>query len=947
TRSKHLRPGAFSPAYPRRVTPSSRPRNVTFKLPPPGTAIAVSHARLTQVVNADLTRNLVAGPGASPGVFSPDGRFFFAESSGTVFSTERSIGYRQEHAGQVAFLQDGRYRASANNGKIRVEDRQTGTQSTQVISTGDVSSLAVSQDGARIAATKSSGDVIVWDRVSGTLLHTWTDAASTSPHALAFFAAGTRLATASTDGHVRIWSVDSGELQRELRHEGTGPQPHTLRVNVSGTRIASAYDGQCRVWDLTSGELERQLISSSSSLAFLPNAGLLIDDRAVFLESGHVQWQADQIDAQHAVISSDGARVWMSDRHGGIQLLDRDTGVVFLEFTLGEPVTSLAFDPLTHELVAAGALTSRVWGGIPGFRQAELRSGRPLDLLSFIDPEAESTVGSWSVTDGGLVGGQEHHARVSIGVAPVGDYRLSFTLRRDWGIDSANVHLPVGGRRAHLVIGGFPGAGYYSQIRGTGRKSASGFRLEKGKSHRVELLVESSDGQAQISSTVDGAPLVNWEGALASLSAQIVIPEEGAIAIGCYDGRVVYRDVTLEMASGTARLLDQKSRLLPTDARKVQREGPVNVLPLANTLEDELAGDWEHGSVQLLASGPDCRRMLPVIPIGPYQFDVEFTRDEANRSVGFILPVGSGSVMLTLRADQFQLETMPATTGAHPLPHSLRHHLRAEIHLFEQEARIVAQLNGATLVQWVGGQQSLGLAPKWHQLTPGSLGLAAFNGRISFHRLEITALDGELYLLRNLKPGLPVGWELLSTEEAIDLMPHLDLARLYNAEAEQTVDGLRHHHEPGTASGRIPIMLMPQGSYELTASFTRTEGESAVSILLPVGDERVSLTLGRQEKEASGLALINRAGTGDPGHPATVQPHHLNNDHRYELQVTVELAGDDTKIGIRMDGEPFLRWQGPQTALGVSTAWDIPDRAVLGLGLQRGTVIWHGHMARA
>ncbi|MFT5130952.1 MAG: hypothetical protein ACI8W8_004585, partial [Rhodothermales bacterium] len=33
--SKHLRPGAFSPAYPRPVTPSSRPRNVTFKLPPP------------------------------------------------------------------------------------------------------------------------------------------------------------------------------------------------------------------------------------------------------------------------------------------------------------------------------------------------------------------------------------------------------------------------------------------------------------------------------------------------------------------------------------------------------------------------------------------------------------------------------------------------------------------------------------------------------------------------------------------------------------------------------------------------------------------------------------------------------------------------------------------------------------------------------------------------
>jgi cytochrome c len=139
---------------------------------------------------------------------------------------------------------------------------------------GQVSGLAQSPDGRRLASASWDGTIRLWDIASGKSLSVMTGH-SGAVSDIVFSHDGTLLYSASADGTIRVWDVSTGQETRLLVKHGFGVNKLLLG---EGWLAYGAVDGGTRILDIVSDEtiadltLERRPILS---MAISPDQSLM------------------------------------------------------------------------------------------------------------------------------------------------------------------------------------------------------------------------------------------------------------------------------------------------------------------------------------------------------------------------------------------------------------------------------------------------------------------------------------------------------------------------------------------------------------------------------------------------------------------------------------------------------------------------------------------------
>lgn len=141
-----------------------------------------------------------------------------------------------------------------------------------------------------------------------------------------------------------------------------------------------------------------------------------------------------------------------------------------------------------------------------------------------------------------------------------------------------------------------------------------------------------------------------------------------------------------------------------------------------------------------------------------------------------------------------------------------------------------------------------------------------------------------------------------------------------------------------TPNARVQLAATAEGSYQLETQFTRMEGD-CMAVMLPVGRTGVLLVISGWGGKVSGLAFVNGK---DANRNTTTRDGALKNRVKHTLLITTRLLGGDrARIDVTLDGKPYVKWEGPRSALSPDREWRLRDRKAFGLGAYNAIIVFH------
>jgi len=142
---------------------------------------------------------------------------------------------------------------------------------------------------------------------------------------------------------------------------------------------------------------------------------------------------------------------------------------------------------------------------------------------------------------------------------------------------------------------------------------------------------------------------------------------------------------------------------------------------------------------------------------------------------------------------------------------------------------------------------------------------------------------------------------------------------------------------------RIELPVVVNGGYDLDIEFTRTKGNADVVTLLSIGGHSCMVTLNGFSGLAGGLMYLDGHDANNPANPIIVRPSILENDHRYQILVSVRiLPNGRASLDFSLDGKPYLpHWEGDPSQLSDFWAWELANPNRLGLGAAKSEVSFH------
>jgi WD40 repeat protein len=233
----------------------------------------------------------------------------------------------------VAFGPDGKALVTGCGNMVQVWDALNGARLRSFETQGVVRGVAVSPDGARLAAATADGRTSAWDRRSGQEL--FTVRGHTAANSLAYSPDANRLATAYADGIVQVCDAKTGAEVSTLR--GHASSIDAVAFGPDGMRLVTgSWDETARVWDL-----------------YTETTGLTIRGHGGPLST--------------AVFNADGSRLVTASRDKTARVWNSQTGRQLLVLSHRGTVFSAAYSP-DGDRLATGAqdFLARIWDAHTG-----------------------------------------------------------------------------------------------------------------------------------------------------------------------------------------------------------------------------------------------------------------------------------------------------------------------------------------------------------------------------------------------------------------------------------------------------------------------------------------------------------------------------------------------------------------------------------------------------
>jgi WD40 repeat protein/transcriptional regulator with XRE-family HTH domain len=302
-------------------------------------------------------------------------------------------------AQRIAYSPDGQLLAACDNQRVVLYSAATG-EALQVLAghQAEVTAVAFSRDGARIASADSVGSAFVWDVTTGASLvelRGHTDAIE----GLTFSPDGQWLVTSGNDATMKFWDVTSGALLRD--DVGFTGLIDSVAFSPDGTRFAFTTVDGLHVWQLdasaaadlrASTPQELLAIPDGASVTFSPDGQRLAaasgatqvkvweaaTGREVLTLVGHTGW------VMGVVFSPDGKRLATTSLDGTARIWSLTPGVETVAVT--SPGTGygtrVAYNPSGQEFATNGGDgTATLWNAQTGAPRLTL-AGHALEVLA-------------------------------------------------------------------------------------------------------------------------------------------------------------------------------------------------------------------------------------------------------------------------------------------------------------------------------------------------------------------------------------------------------------------------------------------------------------------------------------------------------------------------------------------------------------------------------------
>jgi WD40 repeat protein/DNA-binding SARP family transcriptional activator len=364
----------------------------------------------------------------------------------------------------------------------------TGADLSGSLFTEDVralSCLAVSRDGAWMAAGATDGTVLLWDRVAGGPVERVT-AHESVVNAVTIDPAATWVAAASTDGTLTVTRLGAGRPHLRVAAHAHGAVG--LAAGPGGLLLSSGYDGYLRGWDATTGDVRLELRTPGGS-----SYGLSVDPGGAVLAS--------------------------ADDDGAVRLWSVSTGRLLR--TLGTPgaaTLAVGFSP-DGTLLAGGGFdrTVRLWETSTGRLVAELHGHEhTVSAVAFSPDQRLLATASWDRT---------------VRVWSVSTHRETRVLREHGSYVSGVAFSADGTALAS--------AGYDQTARWTDVDTLSPLSVHRGHTAWVWSLAYVADGSRLVAAHHDHTVRV-WDPRAGRVDRELVghTAEVVGVAVSA-DGRVV------------------------------------------------------------------------------------------------------------------------------------------------------------------------------------------------------------------------------------------------------------------------------------------------------------------------------------------------------------------------------------------------------------------------